>query len=96
MTDNHLQKFCREVLSAVEGRVVPIWFNDGFALCTNAGRYDRDNDSFVYDTLYEIFDGEAYPFNNGSSADYRHERWHLEFYTNEKRIAFLRKHAKGA
>lgn len=95
MTDPDLKKFCREMLIAIEGKVSPYWFNIGYGLCTNAGRYDRENDTFVYDTLHDIFKGEVYPFNNGDSENYRNERWHGGgLYENEIRINFLKKYAE--
>lgn len=48
MSDNDLKNFCRQVLLAIEGKAVPVWFHPSFALCTNAGRYDHANDTLVY------------------------------------------------
>ena len=94
MLDNHLQKFCSEILMALDSKVIPHWFSDGFALCTNAGRYDQVHGTFVYETLHDIFEGESYPFNDCDSANYRHERWHGGFYENKLRMDFLKKYAK--
>lgn len=96
MTNPDLKKFCNEMLLALDGKVIPHWFHSGFALCTNAGRYDQRHETMVYSTLAEMFDGDSYPFNDGNERDYRHERWNGLFYQNEKRMAFLKKYAEGA
>lgn len=95
MIDRDLQKFCSEILLAVNGKAIPHWFNSGFALCTNAGHYDKANGTFVYSKLREIFGLEIYPFNEGDITNYRNERWQYNIYKNEKRLAFLKKYAEG-
>lgn len=96
MVDRDLKNFCREMLLALDGKVIPNWFNSGYALCNNARRYDQIYDTCLYSTLTEMFDGDPYPFNNSDGADYRHERWHGFLYKNEERIAFLKKYAEFA
>lgn len=93
MNNPDLNKFCSEILMAIDGKVIPHWFLDGFALCTNAGRYDQAHDTFVYETLDNIFKGDPYPFNRDQS-DYIYERCYGMIYVNKRRMAFLKKYAK--
>lgn len=93
MHEKHLQKFCSEILTSFEGGAKPTWFWPGRALCANAMSYDREHETDLEFYLFHLFKGDAYPFNHSIQADYLSERARGAFYSNEKRIAFLKAYA---
>lgn len=90
-----LSKFCKAVLVAVETEDHPFWFYDFCGLCHNSRRYDLEHGTRVNWELKEILGKEDYPFNNSSQEQYDEEYAEETMYKNEKRLAFLREHAKG-
>lgn len=71
------------------------WFSLQSGLCSNAWRYNKSrlNISSVYIDLDRLFKGELYPFNTGG-IQFGRESADNTLYKNEKRLAFLREHAK--
>lgn len=94
MTDYDLKKFCRQMLSAVEGSVVPLWFAPKNGLCNNASRYDYEHATTIYLTLDRLFEGKALPFNDSNLQEYIREKQSGKTYQNKKRMAFLKKYAE--
>lgn len=96
-----LQKFCREVLAAIKlpEKDQPSWFYPDCGLCTNADSFDcHFVTTKVYFELKEEFEfyyleNRDFPFNI-DCYQYYNESDRNEIYENEKRLAFLREHAK--
>lgn len=88
-----LNIFCKAILVSLGEDDSPPWFNKGHGLCSNALAFDLRFTENLHQELEEMFGGEEFPFNDGSSSKYVNERSAKKFYENEKRLAFLRKYA---
>lgn len=88
-----LEKFCRVVLSIIDGKETGHWFVEYNGLCSNAVFYDDNFGTHVYPALSKIFKGASYPFNM-SIQEYNSESDSETLYQNKERLAFLRKHGR--
>lgn len=88
-----LERFCRAVLDIAAGKGEPSWFISYNGLCTNALFFDDEFDTQVYSALRNIFKGDSYPFNLDQN-DYNNEANGETLYSNKRRLAFLRTHAR--
>lgn len=93
----HLKIFCREVLMILESGNAPEWFDSKCGLCFNSREYDRFNEDCINKPTYSALRKELgweddYPFNF-DDQDYINESYAGLIYKNEKRLAFLHKHA---
>lgn len=94
-----LQNFAQSILDYLENKgKKPDWFNPYFGLCFNWESYDEYDRQENYPMLSEIFSRhkmhDEYPFNKDFWS-YSKEQDDGTLYKNPKRLAFLRKLAKG-